>query len=258
MSRHLAQVNIGSVLGGPDDPRMNDFYSNLRRINALAERMPGFIWRLKNDSGESAVGLHWPGDPTMSVNLTVWESAEALERFVFQTAHRRIYARKHEFFEISKQPTVAMWWIAAGHIPSLEEAKQRLDLLVAHGPTEFAFGWAELPSAGIWRDRKCAQSRRAKPAAAPPRDSAKGRSTLSGAAAVLHIRRHGASDSVIRPVGVFLHLGLVCHRTNSRFGRTSNRRSSPTIFSVEPASAHARPSGITLSLCAWQPPLSPF
>lgn len=155
MNQHLAQVNIGRVLGGPDDPRMADFYSNLARVNALAERMPGFVWRLKNESGESAVGLTWPGDP-MAVNLTVWESADDLGRFVFQTVHRNIYARKHEFFEMPKQPTVAMWWIAAGHIPTLDEAKERLDHLITHGPGEFAFGWADLPSAKAWQERRCA------------------------------------------------------------------------------------------------------
>jgi hypothetical protein len=156
MTRHLAQVNIGRVLGGPDDPRMADFYSNLARINALAERMPGFVWRLKNESGESAVGLTWPDDPTMAVNLTVWESAEDLGRFVFQTVHRNIYARKHEFFEMPKLPTVAMWWVPAGHIPTVEGAKERLDHLIAHGPSEFAFSWADLPSAKAWREKRCA------------------------------------------------------------------------------------------------------
>ena len=79
---HLAQVNIGRVLGGPGDPRMADFYNNLARINALAERMPGFVWRLKDDSGVSAMALHWPGDPTMAVNMSVWDSLEAPAAFV--------------------------------------------------------------------------------------------------------------------------------------------------------------------------------
>lgn len=154
--QHLAEINIGRVLGGSDDPRMTDFYNNLARVNALAERMPGFVWRLKNESGESAIGLHWPGDPTMAVNLTVWESAEALGKFVFQTVHRNIYARKHEFFEVPAENTVAMWRIPAGHIPTLEEAKQRLDHLNAHGPSEFAFGWADLPSAKTFLANTCA------------------------------------------------------------------------------------------------------
>lgn len=154
--RHLAEVNIGRVLGGPDDPRMADFYANLARVNALAERMPGFVWRLKDDTGDSAMGLQWPGDPTMAVNLTVWESAEDLGRFVFQTVHRAIYVRKHEFFEEPKEPTFAMWWIPAGHIPTLEEAKERLDHLIAHGPSEFAFRWADLPEAKALLAKRCA------------------------------------------------------------------------------------------------------
>jgi len=153
---HLAEINIGRVLGGPDDPRMKDFYENLARVNALAERMPGFVWRLKNETGESAIGLHWPGDATMAVNMSVWESPEDLGRFVFQTVHRNIYARKHEFFETPPWNTVALWWVPAGHIPTLEEAKERLDHLNAHGPSDFAFGWADLPSAKAFLEKKCA------------------------------------------------------------------------------------------------------
>jgi len=148
---HLAQVNIGRVLGGKDDPRMADFYDNLARVNQMAERMPGFVWRLKDETGESAMSLHWPGDPTMNVNMSVWETAEDLGRFVFQTVHRRIYARKADFFEMPKENTVALWWIEEGHIPTLEEAKDRLGHLNAHGPSDFAFGWADLPSAHLWK-----------------------------------------------------------------------------------------------------------
>jgi hypothetical protein len=153
---HLAQVNIGRVLGGPDDPRLADFYNNLARVNAMAERMPGFVWRLKNESGESAVGLHWPGDEQMAVNMSVWETAEDLGRFVFQTVHRTIYARKHEFFETPKQNTVAMWWVEPGHVPTIAEAKERLDHLNTHGTSDVAFGWADLPSAKLFLEKKCA------------------------------------------------------------------------------------------------------
>ena len=144
MKRHLAQVNIGRTLGGPDDPRMADFFDNLARVNAIAERMPGFVWRLKDEGGDSAMGLHWPGDPTMAVNLSVWESPEALATFVFQTVHRGFYTRAHDFFEKPARPTVAMWWVEAGHIPTLDEAKERLDHYGEHGPSDFAFGWAAL------------------------------------------------------------------------------------------------------------------
>jgi len=153
---HLAQVNIGRVLGGPDDPRLADFYNNLARVNAMADRMPGFVWRLKDETGDSATMLHWPGDATMAVNMSVWETAEDLGRFVFQTVHRTIYARKHEFFEMPVDVTVAMWWVEPGHIPTLDEARARLDHLNTHGPSDFAFGWADLPSAKLFLEKKCA------------------------------------------------------------------------------------------------------
>jgi hypothetical protein len=156
MIRHLAEVNIGRVLGGPDDPRLKDFYDNLARVNALAERMPGFVWRLKDETGDSAMALHWPGDPTMNVNMSVWESPEALGRFVFQTVHRNIYARKHEFFETPDRPMFVLWWVEPGHIPTLAEAKARLDHYRAHGPSDYAFGWADLPQAKAWMERRCA------------------------------------------------------------------------------------------------------
>lgn len=156
MARHLAEVNIGRVRAGPDDPRMGDFYDNLARINALAERMEGFVWRLKDATGDSAITLHWPGDPTMNVNLSVWESPEALGRFVFQTVHRSFYARKPEFFERPREPMFALWWVEAGHIPNVDEAKARLDYYRTHGPGDFAFGWADLPAAKTFLTRRCA------------------------------------------------------------------------------------------------------
>jgi hypothetical protein len=102
------------------------------------------------------MALHWPGDPTMNVNLSVWESAEALGRFVFQTVHRNLYVRKHEFFETPDRPMFVLWWVEPGRIPTLEEAKTRLDHFRAHGPGESVFGWADLPEAKALMERRCA------------------------------------------------------------------------------------------------------
>ena len=136
--RHLAQLNIGKLRGGRDDSAMAGFFDNLDRVNAAAERMPGFVWRLKDDSG-NATNIPWVGDPNMAVNLSVWESVEALEKFVWQTVHTKIYARKAEFFEKPATPHFVRWWIEAGHIPTVGEAKERLLHLEAHGPTADAF-----------------------------------------------------------------------------------------------------------------------
>ena len=155
MTRHLAELNIGKFRAAKDDPAMADFFANLDRVNRMAERMPGFVWRLKDDSG-NATNIPWVGDPSYAVNMSVWENVEALEKFVWQTAHTRIYARKGEFFETPRAPHFVMWWIEKGHIPTLEEAKERLDHLTLHGPGEHAFGWEQAPMAKLWRDKRCA------------------------------------------------------------------------------------------------------
>jgi hypothetical protein len=152
---HLAQLNIGKFQAGRDDPAMAYFFENLDRVNALAERMPGFVWRLKDDSG-NATDIPWAGDPSFAVNLTVWESVEALEKFVWQTVHAKVYARKAEFFQKTDKPHFIMWWVEAGHIPTLQEAHQRLEHFRAHGASEQAFGWADVPAAKLWQEKRCA------------------------------------------------------------------------------------------------------
>ena len=112
-TRHLAQLNIGRFRYPTDDPRMADFMNNLDLVNALAERSQGFVWRLKDDSGNATNFRPFP-DPQMAVNLSVWESTEALERFVYQTVHKRFYGRREEWFDKLEGPHAVMWWIAAG------------------------------------------------------------------------------------------------------------------------------------------------
>ena len=98
MTHHIAQLNIGRFRYPTDDPRMAAFMTNLDRINALAERSEGFVWRLKDDSN-NATAIRPASDPTMAVNLSVWESVETLERFVWTTVHKQFYNRKGDWFE---------------------------------------------------------------------------------------------------------------------------------------------------------------
>ena len=95
---HIAQLNIGRFRYATDDSRMRAFMDNLDRVNAIAERTEGFIWRLKDESN-NATAIRPAGDPAMAVNLSVWESVEALERFVWATVHKQFYNRKAEWFE---------------------------------------------------------------------------------------------------------------------------------------------------------------
>ena len=154
----LAQLNIGRLVADTSDPRVADFMGALDRINALGERMPGFVWRMEG-SGEPGTGnteAKIVGDPRFISNLTVWESVEALEAFVWNTVHRSFYERRAEWFEVLGRMHFVMWWVPDGHRPSLGEALARLDLLEAKGPGEDAFGWAHLPQARLWRTRACA------------------------------------------------------------------------------------------------------
>ncbi|HET9716327.1 MAG TPA: DUF3291 domain-containing protein [Pseudolabrys sp.] len=143
---HLAQFNIARIRHPLDDPRMAEFVENVERVNGLAEKMQGFVWRLQDASGH-AMNMTVYGDPQILPNLTVWESMEALERFVFRTLHRRFYARRQEWFEPIERPLV-MWWIPVGKRPSLEEGVARLDHLKANGPTDYAFSWEGVTGAG--------------------------------------------------------------------------------------------------------------
>ena len=151
-SRHLAQFNIARVRYPLDDPRMAEFVDNVLRVNKLAEQIDGFVWRLQDESGH-AMGMQVYGDATLLPNLTVWENAQALERFVFQTVHGRFYKRREDLFVPLDLPLV-MWWVPAGHRPSMVEGVERLDHLKAHGPTDYAFGWESLSDAQVWKTQR--------------------------------------------------------------------------------------------------------
>jgi hypothetical protein len=154
MTDHVAQLNIGRFRYPTDDPRMAGFMTNLDRINALAERSEGFVWRLRDESN-NATAIRPESDPNMAVNLSVWENVEALERFVWATVHKQFYNHKGDWFEKLAAPHFVMWPVSAGHIPDLAEAMARLEHLRAHGDTDFAFGWGHLAHIKLWMSRKC-------------------------------------------------------------------------------------------------------
>ncbi len=135
---HLAQINVGRLLHPLDDPRMADFADNLAAINALAEASEGFVWRLKDETG-NATGIAAYEDPSIIVNMSVWTTPEALYAFAYQTAHRRFVQRRKEWFHLFEGPYLALWWIGEGSLPTVTDARQRLDHLARVGPTAYAF-----------------------------------------------------------------------------------------------------------------------
>ncbi|SUA73511.1 Domain of uncharacterised function (DUF3291) [Nocardia otitidiscaviarum] len=143
---HLAQLNLAILKHPLDDPRMVDFTSNLEPINALAESSPGFVWRLVDDSGKDATTMRPVGDDVI-INLSVWESREALWDYVYRSGHLEFLRRRGDWFERPRQDMIVLWWIPAGHIPTLDEAIERLTMLRASGPSPHAFSLRENYSA---------------------------------------------------------------------------------------------------------------
>jgi hypothetical protein len=137
----LAQLNIAQMKLPLEAPEMADFVANLDRINALAERAPGFVWRLKDDDG-NATALRPFGANTL-VNMSVWASLEQLSDYVYKSAHVDIMKRRKEWFERMQDAYTVLWWVPEGHRPDEQEAMHRLLTLRSLGPTAQAFGFKQ-------------------------------------------------------------------------------------------------------------------
>ncbi|SMC29038.1 protein of unknown function [Andreprevotia lacus DSM 23236] len=133
----LAQVNIATLKAPLDSPELADFVANLDRINALAEASPGFVWRLQDEEGD-ATALR-PFGPEVLVNMSVWRDVVALSDYVFRSAHTEVLKRRREWFERMDTAYTVLWWVPAGHRPTVVEAAARLAHLQAHGPSGHAF-----------------------------------------------------------------------------------------------------------------------
>jgi hypothetical protein len=118
---------------------MADFVAQLDAINVLAEQSPGFVWRLKAEDGSSSSYIHAFDDERLLVNMSVWESIETLQHYVYRSQHNQVFRDRKKWFETHHSPYLALWWIPAGHIPTVEEGKERLGKLIQHGPTPEAF-----------------------------------------------------------------------------------------------------------------------
>lgn len=136
---HLAQVNIGRFVAPLDDPRMEGFRSQLDPINALADRSPGFVWRLQTEAGNATAIRPMDDDERLAINMSVWTSLEALRTYVYESAHVGPLRDRKRWFEPMEGPILALWWIPAGHIPTVADGMDRLAHLKVHGPTAHAF-----------------------------------------------------------------------------------------------------------------------
>ena len=134
----IAQFNIARARWPLDDPRMSEFTNMIGRMNALAERSPGYLWRLEDERGSDAP--KFPDDPLMTLTLSVWRDLGSLRAFTWHTIHKRFRMRTAEWFEPHKQAYLAIWPIADDHRPDGREAIAMLELLRREGPSDKVFG----------------------------------------------------------------------------------------------------------------------
>ncbi len=138
MTHHLAQFNVARLLAPIDHPDTAAFVEALDPLNAVADAAPGFVWRLQTDSG-NATDVQVGDDPYLIVNLSVWESIDALRDYVYGPEHLEYFRRRREWFSRLGKSHLVLWWVPAGHRPSVEEALERLEALRVNGPTPEAF-----------------------------------------------------------------------------------------------------------------------
>lgn len=141
---HLAEFNIGHMLGPIDSPVMAEFMQALDRINALADASPGFVWRFKDDVANNATSFQLYPDERIIINASVWESVEALKDYAYKSEHVAFVRRRHEWFETLTTPYYALWWVPAGSVPTPQDGKVRLEHLTQHGETPYAFSFKKL------------------------------------------------------------------------------------------------------------------
>jgi hypothetical protein len=138
-TRHIAQINVARFRVPKDDPANGDFMAALDHVNAMAEASKGFVWRLIGDGNDATDLEAIPGDPDFIVNMSVWDSVEALESFAYRQAdHRAVLARRQEWFD-PIEPSFALWWVEPGHVPTVTEGMARLAQLGAEGPGPAVF-----------------------------------------------------------------------------------------------------------------------
>jgi hypothetical protein len=138
----LAQLNIGTTVAPLDTEQLAGFVAALEPVNAIADSAPGFVWRLQDDAGD-ATSYRAFGDDSILVNMSVWTSVESLADFVYRSAHVEIMRRRREFFVRLTDAFTVLWWVPAGHLPTVAEAEERLLTLRSDGPTPYAFTFRE-------------------------------------------------------------------------------------------------------------------
>jgi hypothetical protein len=130
------------MLGAIEDDVMAGFVARLDALNALADASSGFVWRYQTEAG-NATEVRVFDDEMILFNMSVWESVEALEEYVYRSNHVEALQKRAEWFERPTRAPLVLWWVEEGSIPSVEEAKEHFDILWQNGPCAAAFSFKE-------------------------------------------------------------------------------------------------------------------
>lgn len=152
MMYHLAQINIAKLLEPIDSPLLEDFVEDLDRINEIAEKSKGFVWRLKDDTG-NATNINPFDNYSFIVNMSVWETVDDLKDFVYNSDHMEVFRKRAKWFERMKTPHMALWWVKVGDYPTAEDGKNKLLELEKYGETESSFSFKELFDTSITKNK---------------------------------------------------------------------------------------------------------
>lgn len=143
MTYYLAQINIAKLLEPIDSPLLEDFVGDLDRINEIADKSTGFVWRLKDDTG-NATNINPFDDSSFIVNMSVWETVDDLKDFVYNSGHMEVFRKRTKWFERMKTPHMALWWVKVGDYPTAEDGKNKLLELEKYGETVSSFSFKKL------------------------------------------------------------------------------------------------------------------
>jgi heme-degrading monooxygenase HmoA len=139
---HVAQVNISLAVDAIDSAAMRGFVRMAGHAISQAERAPGFVWR----SDGAPTTISFAGEDDVVVNLSVWRSVAELEAYVHDRSHAVALRRRHEWFHQLDRPSTALWWVPAGHRPTMAEAESALLRLWGEGPSRAVFGYGTGPA----------------------------------------------------------------------------------------------------------------
>lgn len=135
-------MNIAQARDTMESETMKGFVDRLDEINTLADTAVGFVWRLHTEDGD-ATTIQAFDDPMLIVNMSVWEDIDSLKNYVYKSVHVELIQDRDAWFSKIKHAHQVLWWVPAGHVPTVQEGQERLELLQKNGSNQDAFTFSK-------------------------------------------------------------------------------------------------------------------